>query len=111
MELASEDSIMSENPPNPSTSSSEFPPSEGWPDYPGFGSKEDVIARMKLLDWLYSQIGVTIHPEVGDYVLATDGRILGFGPDGDELERQLLAAEPGLRNARVVQYRIPPREW
>jgi hypothetical protein len=100
---------MSENPPKVPVS--EFPPSEGWPDYPGFGSKEDVLTRMKLLDWVGTQIGVTIHPTVGDYVLATDGRILGFGPDGDELDRQLVAAEPALRNARVVAYRVPPREW
>ena len=54
----------SPNPPASSTpaSSTEFPPSEGWPDYPGFGSKEDVLAQMKLLDWLLAQIGVTIHP-------------------------------------------------
>lgn len=100
---------MSENPPH--CHNPEFPPSEGWPDYPGFGSKEDSVARMKLLDWLCTQIGVTIHPEVGDYVLATDGRILGFGPDDEELYRRVVEAEPALRNARLVGYRVPLREY
>jgi hypothetical protein len=100
---------MSANPPKPPET--EFPPSEGWPDYPGFGSDDDVHARILLLDWLQSQIGVTIHPQVGDWVLATDGRILGFGPDADELERQLWEKEPELRNARVVAHRVRPLEW
>lgn len=100
---------MSENPPR--LPESEFPASAGWPDYPGFGSDDDVHARILLLDWLRSQIGVTVHPKVGDWVLATDGRVLGFGPDPDELERQLWEKEPELRNARVVQCQIPPPEW
>jgi hypothetical protein len=103
--------MTANRPPDPPTPATEFPPSEGWPDYPGFGSKEDVLARMKLIDWLHAQIGVTVHPQVGDYVLATDGRVLGYGPDGDEVERQLLEVEPGLRNARIVQIRIAPYEW
>lgn len=102
---------MPDAPTTPFDSRTEFPPSEGWPDYPGFGSPEDVRARMDLLDWLRSQIGVTVHPRVGDYIWATDGRILGFGPDDEELERRILGAEPELRNARVVGYRLPPSEW
>lgn len=93
------------------TPASEFPASEGWPDYPGFGSVDDVIARMHLLDWIRSQIDVTIRPEVGDYILATDGRILGFGPDSDELFNKVVDAEPALKNARIVVYRVPPCEW
>lgn len=102
---------MTDNPPTPPDSRTEFPPSDGWPDYPGFGSREDILARMKLLDWICTQIGVTVHPEVGDYVLATDGRILGCGPDSDELYRRVVEAEPALQNARVVEYRRPPHEW
>jgi hypothetical protein len=106
---AKEDRAMTANPPK--DPASEFPASEGWPDYPGFGSKEDVQARMKLLDWVGSQIGVTIHPQVGDHVLATDGRILGFGPDSDEVYRRVIEAEPALRNARIVQVTVPPRDF
>jgi|GEM_PF-7105501 len=55
---------------------------DGFPDYPGFGSMEDAIARMKLLDRIPTQLGsVKIEANVGDYVLATDGRILGVRPD------------------------------
>ena len=104
---------MPDNPPAPPTpeTNPEFPASAGWPDYPGFGSSDDILARMKLLDWLHAQVGVTIHPQVGDYVLGTEGRVLGFGPDGDELERQLFEAEPELQKARVVGFRIAPAEW
>ena len=100
---------MSENPPL--VPASQPPETDGWPDYPGFGSPEDVHARIVLLDWLCAQIGVTVHPEVGDFVLATDGRILGFGPDLDELNRRIFAAEPELQNARVVGFTVPPREY
>lgn len=96
---------MSATPPNePQT---EFPPSEGWPDYPGFGSDDDVHARILLLDWLRSQIGVTVRPEPGDWVLATDGRVLGHGPDPDEVYDRVVEAEPALRNARIVQCKVP----
>jgi hypothetical protein len=102
--------VTANPPPNP-PSSTEFPPSDGWPDYPGFGSPEDVIARMKLIDWLHTQIGVAVHPQVGDYVFATDGRVLGHGPDGDALLDRLFEAEPELQKARIVQIQIAPAEY
>ena len=92
-------------------SASQPPEADGWPDYPGFGSPEDVLARMDLLDWICAQIGVTIHPQVGDHIVATDGRILGYGPDADEVFRRVLEAEPALRDARIVGYDVPPWEW
>jgi len=85
---------------------------DGWCMYPGFGSRADVLARMQLLDWISTQIGQNgIEPEVGDYALATEGRILGYGPDIDELHQRIEAAEPGLhKTARIVMCRIPPRD-
>jgi hypothetical protein len=83
----------------------------GFPDYPGFGSPEDVDARI-LLSWIWEQLGSGgVKAEVGDYVLATEGRIVGVGPDLNELDHQLMATEPELRNARVVVYRVSPTEY
>jgi hypothetical protein len=95
---------------NPSTVS-ELPQPDGWPAYPGFGSDEDALARMQLLAWISGQIGVTIHPKPGDHILATDGRVLGVGPDSDELFRQVIEADPALQNVRIVEYTVPPLEW
>ncbi|MCI0702138.1 MAG: hypothetical protein L0241_13730 [Planctomycetia bacterium] len=94
---------MTENPPT--TNNPELPASEGWPDYPGFGSPDDVQARIKLLQWISTQ---EIEGNVGDYILATDGRILGVGPNIDELSEKIFAAEPELQNARIVVSRIQP---
>lgn len=109
---------MTANPPpvpptQPPPDRAEFPAEDGWPDYPGFGSPDDVLARMNLLDWISTQLGQNgIEPQVGDYLLATDGRILGYGPDLDELHRKIEEAEPGLlKHARVVGISIPPREY
>jgi hypothetical protein len=101
---------MSENPPKvPET---EFPPSDGWPGYPGFGSEEDSLARIRLLDWICQQIWEgKVEVKVGDYVLATDGRILGVGPDATELHDRVVAAEPALQNARLVAYFVPLTEY
>jgi hypothetical protein len=104
-----EEHVMSEN--HAKTPVPEFPASEGWPDYPGFGSEEDVQARIRLLDWIRDQIGVTIHPKVGDCVLATEWRILGVGRDPEELHDRVVAAEPALRNARLVAYCVPLSEY
>jgi hypothetical protein len=91
--------------------SAEPPPVAAPPD-PFDAESEEVQARIRLLDWVIAQIGTdAIAPRVGDYVLATDGRILGVGPDLDELDRRVLAAEPELRTARLVAYRVPPFEY
>lgn len=80
--------------------------------YPGFGSREDVLARMEILEWIPTQLGKHgIAPAVGDYVLATDGRILGYGPDLEELSDRVEAAEPAMRNSRVVVHRIDPGKY
>ena len=100
---------MSENPPL--VPASQPPEADGWPDYPGFGSPEDVLARMDLLDWIREQLGKGLKAEPGDHILATDGRILGVGPDRDEILRRVVEAEPALRNARLVGYDIPPRDY
>ncbi|MCE9561243.1 MAG: hypothetical protein K8U57_04235 [Planctomycetes bacterium] len=85
---------------------------DGFPTYPGFGSADDVQARIRLLQWIPVQLAAEgLELQVGDYVLATDGRILGFGPDFEELNRRIEAAEPEMRNARVVVIRIPPRDY
>jgi len=97
---------MTANPPQAPT-----PTEDGFPTYPGFGSREDILARMQLLDWVSTQLGPSgIEANVGDHVLATDGRILGFGPDSDDVYRRVTEAEPALRNARIVQFTIPSRD-
>jgi hypothetical protein len=84
---------------------------DGYPNYPGFGEPEDVLARMKLLSWICEQIGNGNAPaNVGDYVLATDGRILGVGENDRKLWQRRVTGEPSLANARVVGYRIPLSE-
>src|SRR5580698_161404 len=85
---------------------------DGWPNYPGFGDPDDVLARMKLLEWIWEQLGNgNVAAKVGEYVLATDRRILGVGEDDEELWQRIVTAEPNLANARVVGYRVPPSEW
>ncbi|WP_439622920.1 hypothetical protein [Gemmata sp.] len=80
--------------------------------YPGIGSREDVLARIEILEWITTQLGKNgIDPAVGDYVLATDGRILGYGPDPEEVHRRVFEAEPDLKRARLVAISIPPLEW
>lgn len=90
---------------------SEFPASDGWPDYPGFGSDEDVLARMKLLEWVRQQLAEGKgQAEPGSHILATDARILGVGKNSDELFQRVIAADPALANARIVEYNLPPLE-
>jgi len=97
---------MTANPPQTPT-----PTEDGFPTYPGFGSREDILARMQLLDWICQQVGNrVIETAVGDYVLATDDRILGVGQDAAELHRNAVEVEPDLRNARLVGYRVPLTE-
>ena len=48
---------------------------------------------------------------VGDYIFATEGRILGIGPDLEEMDRQILDAEPELPNERVAAYFVPLQEY
>ncbi|MBX9622765.1 MAG: hypothetical protein K2X82_03030 [Gemmataceae bacterium] len=64
---------------------------------------EEFLARVRLLDWISDQIAAgAVTPADGDCILATDGRILGHGPDRGELFRRLVAAEPALGAARIV---------
>lgn len=75
--------------------------------YPGYGSDEDTQARIRLIEWIGEQLGegkVEVRP--GDYVLATEWRILGVGPDLEELNRRAEEAEPAIARARVVAHRI-----
>jgi hypothetical protein len=96
---------MADNPPAPEA---EF----DWPPYPEFGTDADALARMKLFDWILAQLAEgKVRAEPGDHILATDGRILGVGPDSDELFRRVIEAEPALRHARIVEHTIPPRGW
>ncbi len=79
-----------------------------WPPYPEYGTDAYALARMRILVWIPDQLGPgKIEANPGDYVLATDGRILGVGPDEAELDLRVLAAEPELRHARLVVTRIP----
>lgn len=72
----------------------------------------EVQARIRLLMWINDQIAAgVIDPPAGDRVLATDGRILGHGPDADEVERQAMEADPSLRTARVVASKVAPADW
>ena len=81
------------------------------PDYPGFGSREDIQARMVLLWWIWEQVATgAVKAEPGDHVLATDGRILAVGRDADELFHRVIDTEPTLRNARIVGYNVPARD-
>lgn len=83
-----------------------------WPNYPGFGSPEDVLVRIHLLDWIKEQIGNgNVQANVGDYILATEGRILGVGRDRDELDRRVNETDPSMLNARVVGYQVPFTEY
>jgi hypothetical protein len=98
---------MSANPSTPVQNTE-----DSFPNYPGFGDPDDVLARINLLEWIWEQIGNgSVQVKVGDYVLATDGRILGTGEDDEELWRRIVAAEPSLANARVVGYRVPFSEF
>ena len=44
---------------------------------------------------------------VGDYILATEGRIVGVGPDLEELHRQFVEPNPELQNIRMLAYFVP----
>ncbi|HEV3384741.1 MAG TPA: hypothetical protein VG097_07990 [Gemmata sp.] len=91
---------MTANPPT-----TELKPDDGWPDYPGFGDPDDVVARIHILQWIHEQIAngnVTV--KIGDCILAIEGRILGVGEDPEKLHRRVFAANPTLKNARVVGY-------
>lgn len=67
--------------------------------------------RIRLLNWAEAQVGTDgVHPQVGDFVLATDGRILGYGPDYDDLYRRVVA-EAGLEGSRLVGFQVPPTDW
>ena len=80
--------------------------------YPGFGSDEDILARINLLDWICEQyVNGNVQAKVGDYILATDGRILGVGEDSEELHNRVVAAEPELLHARLVGYFVPLSEY
>jgi hypothetical protein len=90
---------------------SDFSASDGWPDYPGFGSDEDVLARMELLGWVRRQLAEgKVQAEPGSHILATDGRILGVGKNSDELFQRVIEREPALANARIVECNLPPLE-
>lgn len=70
--------------------------SDDWP--PG-----EAEARIRLLMWLGEQIAAgAVEPQPGDWVLATDGRIIGHGPDPAEVERRAVEADPTLKGARIV---------
>lgn len=67
--------------------------------------------RIRLLNWAEAQVGTDgVDPEVGDYVIATDGRLLGYGPDYDDLFRRVVT-EAGLEGARLVAFRVPHSRW
>jgi hypothetical protein len=86
--------------------------SEGFPNYPGFGEPDDIHARIMLLDWICEQlVKGNVTAEVGDYILATDGRILGVSKDPDGLHLRLIEEDPGLLNARIVAYRVPLSDY
>lgn len=88
------------------------PVQEGFPDYAGFGQPEDILARMRLLNWICEQVGNgSVEAKEGEYVLATDGRILGVGEDAEELHARVISAEPELENARLVAYFIPRLDY
>ena len=98
---------MSANPsiPHAETGDSMLP-------YPGYGTPEDTQACIKLLDWICEQYGNgNVKAKVGDFILATDGRILGVGDNSDELYQRVIAAEPSLGNARLVEYFVPLSEY
>jgi hypothetical protein len=100
---------MSANPLATRPAPASEPAAEGWPPYPEYGTDEDALARMKLLEWIWQQVSEgQVKVEPGDHVLATDGRIVGVGRDRDEVLRRVLEAEPALRNARLVAYDVPP---
>jgi hypothetical protein len=93
---------------NATPSSTEVKPDDGYPNYPGFGDPDDIHARIMLLEWIQEQIANgNVQAKVGDYVLATDGRILGVSQDPDELHSRLLIDDPSLANARLVAYLVP----
>ncbi len=95
---------------NPSTANNLT--DSGMPTYPGFGSQDDAQARIRLIDWICEQlVQGNVHAKVGDYILATEGRILGVGDDPDELHERVVSAEPGLRNARLVGYFVPLADY
>ncbi len=82
------------------------------PNYPGFGSQDDIQARIQLLDWIREQIeNGNVQVKVGDHILATEGRILGVSDDPEELHRRVVTAEPDLCNARLVGYFVPLSDY
>lgn len=85
---------------------------DAMPNYPGFGSPDDIQIRIRLLDWIREQVANgNVQAKVGDYLLATDGRILGVGDDPEELYRRVITAEPSLHNARLVGYFVPLSDY
>ena len=85
---------------------------DAYPNYPGFGDPDDVHERIMLLKWIMDQIANrNVQGKEGEYILATDGRILGVGDNEPELWRRIVTSEPSLANARVVGYRVPLSEW
>ena len=80
------------------------PADEPLPDLPPGEFQE----RIRLLNWAEDRIGTDgVDPAVGDYVIATDGRVLGYGPDYDDLYRRVVT-EAGLEGQRLVAFRVLP---
>lgn len=102
---------MSANPLATRPAPASEPAAEGWPPYPEYGTDEDALARMKLLEWVRQQlVEGKVQAEPGSHILATDGRILGVGKNSDELFQRVIEADPALANARIVEYSLPPLE-
>lgn len=67
--------------------------------------------RIRLLNWAEAQVGAgVIRPRVGDWVLATDGCILGYSPDYDDLYHRVVTVA-GLGGSRLVGFQITPTDW
>ncbi|MBX9578763.1 MAG: hypothetical protein K2X87_00500 [Gemmataceae bacterium] len=85
------------------------PPDPNLPEAPEL-SHEEFLARVHLLNWAEAQVGTNgIDPAVGDYVIAVEGRILGYGADYYDLYRRVVT-EAGLEGSRLVAFWVPLRD-